>query len=79
MSVNTTADEHVQRAQELIDRAREEIGKVLLDRDMWGAKDFRDGYIKNVFDRLDALSHAIRGGDPAGDASAAEVPRFQKL
>lgn len=74
MSVTTTADEHIARAREHIEKAREEIGNVLLDRDMWGADDFRAGFVRNVFNRADALATAIRGEDPAGDARAAEVP-----
>lgn len=60
MSVTTTADEHMQRAREHIEKAREEVGAVLLGRKtMWGADDFVDGYVFNVFQRLEAVSRVI--------------------
>ena len=34
---------------------------LVVDRNMWGADEFRDGYIKNLFDRLDALILAFDG------------------
>lgn len=74
MGVTTTADEHVSRAREHIERARKEIGAVLIDRQMWGADDYRNGFFKNVFDRLDATSRAIDGEDAEGDARAAVIP-----
>ncbi len=74
MSVTTTADEHVARAREHIEKAREEIGAVLLGRKtMWGADDFRDGHIRNLFERLDALSRAADGDDREGDARCARI------
>jgi hypothetical protein len=74
VGVITTADEHVQDAQKLVLEARQKIGEVLLDRKMWGADSFRDGYIKNLFDRLDALTRAFEGEDRAGEQRASEIP-----
>jgi hypothetical protein len=78
MSVTTEADEHVARAESHVAAARAEIGKVHLEHDtMWGADKFRDGYIKNLFDRLDALVKAFDGKDRKGEARAAKVPRLR--
>lgn len=74
MSTTTTADEAVQRARTHIEKAREEIGHVLLERKtMWGADSFKSGYIRNLFDRLDALARALDGDDIEGNARAAQV------
>lgn len=74
MSVTTTADEHVQRAHEHVEKAREEIGKVLIERKtMWGADDFVDGRIRNLFQRLDALVCAFDGYDAEGDARCGRI------
>ena len=68
MSAKTTADEHMQRAREHIEGVRREVGAVLLERKtMWGAADFAPGYVRNVFDRLEALSRAIDGEDVEGN------------
>lgn len=76
MSVVTTADEHIKRASEFIERARTEVGSVLLDKEMWGRDEFKDGFIRNVFDRLDALAQAIEGKDPEGNERAARIPPY---
>lgn len=74
MSTTTTADEHMQRARDHIERAREEVGAVLLGRKtMWGADDFVDGYVFNVFQRLEALSRVI--DDVEGNARNAAIER----
>lgn len=64
MSVRTTADEHMQQARECVEKAREEVGAVLLCRKtMHGADDFRDGHVRDVFARIDALSLVMDGKD----------------
>ena len=74
MSVTTTADEAKQRAREHIEKAREEIGRVMVERrTMWGADEFRPGHIRNLFDRLDALTRAIDGEDEEGNARCAKI------
>ena len=74
MSVTTTADEAKQRAREHIEKAREEIGRVMVERrTMWGADDFKVGYIRNLFNRLDALTRAADGDDIEGDARCARI------
>lgn len=74
MSVTTTADEAVARAREHIEKAREEIGAVLVERrTMWGADEFRPGHIRNLFDRLDALLRAADGDDIEWDARCARI------
>lgn len=74
MAVVTTADEAVNRAREHIEKAREEIAHVMVERKtMWGADSFKDGYIVNVFLRLEALSRAIDGEDADGNAKCAEI------
>ncbi len=74
MGVYTTADERMDRAKSLVEEARKLVGEVLIDRDMWGAAQFRDGLVRNVFDRLDATLRVMEGGDPEGDARAAQAP-----
>lgn len=74
MSVTTTADEAVDRAREHIEKAREEIGRVMVERrTMWGADEFKPGFIRNLFERLDALSRAAAGEDAEGNARCAKI------
>lgn len=74
MSVKTTADEAIARAREHIEKAREEVGRVLVERKtIWGADEFRPGHIRNLFNRLDALTRAADGDDTEGDARCARV------
>ncbi len=74
MSTVTTADEAMAEVRELVEMAREKIGRVLVERKtMWGANDFKPGYVRNIFDRLDALSRAIDGEDAEGNARSARI------
>lgn len=62
--MKTTAEEYMDRAREHIEKARAEVGAVLLGRKtMDGADDFREGFVHDVFDRLDALSLVMDGKD----------------
>ena len=61
MSVITTADEHLERAKEYVEKARKEIGLVLIDSEMWGAKDYKKDYVRNCFDRADHLLRTLNG------------------
>lgn len=61
MSVTTTADEHLDRAKEYLEKAPQEIGLVLIDPEMRGANEFPANYIKNCFDRSDDLLRTIDG------------------
>ena len=47
MSVNTTADDCILKAQELISEARKEL-LIVLNEDTWGHRDFKEGYIEEV-------------------------------
>jgi hypothetical protein len=74
MSVTTTADEALDRARAHIEAAREEILSIhLARRTMWGADQFKPGFIRNLVDRLDALSQAAHGEDEEGNARAARI------
>jgi hypothetical protein len=74
MSVTTTADEHIDRAKEYIEKARKEIGEVLVDTEMWSANDYRPGYLRNCFWRVDALLRPLKGQDQEGERRVAEIP-----
>jgi hypothetical protein len=74
MSVRTTADEAVAEVREHIEKAREKIGRVMVERKtMWGADGFEDGYIRNLFDRLEALDRAAAGEDEEGNERCAKI------
>ena len=47
MSVNTTADEKIRRAKELLSEAYKEL-LIVLDEDTWGHDGFIEGYIDTV-------------------------------
>ena len=74
MSVITEADKYLVRAKEYIEKARHEIGKVLIEPEMWGAQDYHPGYLKNCFWRVDALLRALNGEDLEGNKRATEIP-----
>jgi hypothetical protein len=73
MSVRTTADEHLERAQEYIEKARKEIGLVLIDNEMWGSKDYKLGYLQNCFFRTEGLLRAIKGDDLEGNTKINQI------
>lgn len=80
MGVRTTADEALSRAIDHIEKAREEVGRVMIEKKtMWGADDFKKGYIENLFRRLDALLRASAGDDVEGNAQAAKIEQFDPI
>lgn len=72
MSVTTTADERVAEAKQKVVDARRLVGEVFAEQEeMWGAKDFKRGYVRRLLFKLDDAMDAFDGGDPPGDGGEA--------
>jgi hypothetical protein len=55
MSVTTTADEKIQLVKELLNKAHEELLKVL-DKNTWGNSDLNSSYINELYDAVKLLN-----------------------
>ncbi len=67
MSVTTTADEHVAEAKQKVVDARRLVGNVFAEQEtMWGANDFKQGYVRRLLLRLD---DALRAFDSEDDGA----------